>query len=88
MIAAVVVVHLTLLFIGLGSARLLGMGHADSAAVAIAGSQKTLMVGIYVALEFGPLAILPMIAYHSAQLLLDTIIADRLQGQATSTSAV
>jgi len=87
MIAAVVVVHLTLLFIGLGSARLLGMGHADSAAVAIAGSQKTLMVGIYVALEFGPLAILPMIAYHSAQLLLDTIIADRLRGQATSTSA-
>jgi solute carrier family 10 (sodium/bile acid cotransporter), member 7 len=81
MIVAVVTVHLTLLFAGLVLARLLGMEHADRAAVAIAGSQKTLMVGIYVALEFGPLAILPMIAYHASQLLLDTIIADWLRGR-------
>lgn len=79
MIAAVLVVHLTLLFVGLTLARTLGMDHADRAAVAIAGSQKTLMVGIYVALEFGPLAILPMIAYHASQLLVDTVIADWLR---------
>jgi len=83
MIVGVVAVHLVLLFTGLNVARLLGMEHADRAAVAIAGSQKTLMVGIYVALEFGPLAILPMIAYHASQLLVDTLIADWLRGKAT-----
>jgi sodium/bile acid cotransporter 7 len=82
MIVAVVVIHLVLLFTGLTAARMLGMSHADSAAVAIAGSQKTFMVGLYVALVFGPLAILPMIAYHSAQLLVDTVIADWLRGRA------
>jgi len=82
MIVAAVAVHLTLLFVGLALARTLGMDHADRAAVAIAGSQKTLMVGIYVALEFGPLAILPMIAYHASQLLVDTIIADWLKKRA------
>jgi solute carrier family 10 (sodium/bile acid cotransporter), member 7 len=79
MILAVAAVHLALLFTGLNVARRLGMSHADSAAVAIAGSQKTLMVGLYIALEFGPLAILPMIAYHASQLLLDTLVADWLR---------
>ena len=49
----------------------------DSIAVAFAGSQKTLMVGAYVALAVGPLAILPMVAYHAVQLFVDTLIADR-----------
>ena len=36
------------------------------------------MVGLSVATEyFGGLAILPMVAYHVGQLVLDTIIADR-----------
>lgn len=85
MIVSVVVVHLALLFTGLGLSRLLRMSHADSAAVAIAGSQKTFMVGLYVALEFGPLAILPMVAYHALQLLIDTLIADWLRGRAAAT---
>ncbi len=41
------------------------------------GSQKTLTVAIYLALAVSPLAILPMVAYHAAQLVIDTLIADR-----------
>ena len=49
---------------------------ADAIAVAFSGSQKTLMVGAYIALAVGPLAILPMVAYHAAQLIVDTLVAD------------
>jgi hypothetical protein len=40
------------------------------------------MVGLFIALKFGPAAILPMVAYHAAQLLLDTVIADWLREKA------
>jgi sodium/bile acid cotransporter 7 len=77
-VAAVAIVHLSLLITGIHSARMLGMNRADSIAVAIAGSQKTLMIGLDIALEFGGLTILPVVAYHVVQLVLDTLIADRL----------
>jgi solute carrier family 10 (sodium/bile acid cotransporter), member 7 len=77
MIAAVAAVHLSVLWLGLRTSRALGIAWPDSIAVAIAGSQKTLMVGAYVALAIGPLAILPMVAYHAVQLFVDTLIADR-----------
>lgn len=76
MIGAVTVVHVALLLLGLGLARRLHIGSADAIAVAFAGSQKTLMVGAYLALAVGPLAILPMVAYHAAQLVIDTLVAD------------
>jgi sodium/bile acid cotransporter 7 len=44
--------------------------------VAFAGSQKTLMVGLQVSMELG-VSILPMVAYHVSQLIVDTLIADR-----------
>jgi sodium/bile acid cotransporter 7 len=78
-IAAVVIVHVALLGIGFGLSRALRIARADAIAVAFAGSQKTLMVGAYLALAVGPLAILPMVAYHAAQLVIDTLIADRLR---------
>ena len=37
------------------------------------------MVGAYLALAVGPLAILPMVAYHAAQLIIDTLLADWLR---------
>jgi len=77
MIAAVAVVHVSVLLLGLRTSRALGVVWPDSIAVAFAGSQKTLMVGAYVALAVGPLAILPMVAYHAVQLFVDTLIADR-----------
>ena len=48
-------------------------------AVGFAGSQKTLMVGLTIALQFGGLTILPMLAYHVLQLLIDTLLANRLR---------
>lgn len=79
MIAATAAVHITLLGLGFGLARAARIAPADAIAVAFSGSQKTLMVGAYVALAIGPLAILPMVAYHAAQLVIDTLVADWLR---------
>lgn len=76
MIGVVAAVHLVLLVAGFSLARGVGLSRPDAIAVGIAGSQKTIMVGLYVALSFGPLAVLPMVAYHAAQLILDTVVAD------------
>jgi sodium/bile acid cotransporter 7 len=84
MIVVVVAVHLALLAIGMAAARALGMSRPDAIAVSISGSQKTIMVGLFLAIKFGALAILPMVAYHAAQLLLDTIIADWLRAKRSS----
>jgi hypothetical protein len=37
------------------------------------------MVGLAIAIDFGGLAVLPMVAYHIEQLLIDTVLADRLR---------
>jgi len=77
-LVAVLAVHLAALWLGCRLARLLRMANDDVPAVAFAGSQKTLMVGLDVAITYyGGLAILPMVAYHVGQLLVDTLIADR-----------
>jgi sodium/bile acid cotransporter 7 len=71
-------VHLVSLCAGLWSARGLGWSRADQIAVAIAGSQKTLMVGLVVANALR-VTILPMVAYQVLQLILDTFIADHFR---------
>lgn len=79
MIVAVVVLHLAALALGHLLAHLTGMSREDRIAVGFAGSQKTLMVGLPLAITYyGGLAILPMVAYHIGQLLFDTILADWL----------
>ncbi len=77
MIVLVAVVHLAAWCLGYCGGESLGFSKADSLAVAFAGSQKTLMVGLAIALEFGGLAVLPMVAYHVEQLLIDTFLAGR-----------
>ena len=79
MILAVAAVHVTLLAAGFGLSKLLRFPREDAIAVAFSGSQKTMMVGAYLALAVGPLAILPMVAYHAVQLVTDTLIADYLR---------
>jgi sodium/bile acid cotransporter 7 len=79
LVAAVVAVHVALLASGFGLSKLLRFPRADAIAVAFSGSQKTMMVGAYLALTVGPLAILPMVAYHAGQLVIDTLIADHLR---------
>ena len=88
MVLAVALVHVTLLVAGYRLSQALRFSRADSIAVAFSGSQKTLMVGAYLALAVGPLAILPMVAYHAAQLVIDTMVADWFRGQASSAVAV
>jgi sodium/bile acid cotransporter 7 len=79
MIMSVVAIHTIALFVGQWTGRALGFAREDWIAVGFAGSQKTLMVGLHVALMVGGgLAILPMVAYHVCQLIIDTLVADRL----------
>ena len=77
MVVVVTAVHLGSLWIAYQSAQRLGFERAECIAVAFAGSQKTLMIGLYVAIEyFGGLVILPMVVYHISQLVLDTLIGE------------
>lgn len=64
---------------GRHAAAAFGMPPADQTAVAFAGSQKTLMVGLAIAVKFGGLAVVPMVAYHIEQLIMDTLLADWLR---------
>lgn len=75
-IPAALAVHLVALRLSWSLARLWGLERSEKIAVALAGSQKTLMVGLQVSLELG-VTILPMVAYHVGQLIVDTMIADR-----------
>ena len=80
MLVAVCVVHVTMLWTGVGIARLLRFSWEDQVAVAFAGSQKTLTVGLLVAMAL-QVSILPMVWYHVSQLFIDTLIADRFRRQ-------
>ena len=72
--------HLIVLALGMRVATWFGFTRPQQIAVGIAGSQKTLMVGLDIAISyFGGLAILPMVVYHFIQLMADTVIADWLQ---------
>jgi solute carrier family 10 (sodium/bile acid cotransporter), member 7 len=77
-VAVVLGVHWGTLLVGLMASRLLKMSRADQIAVGFAGSQKTLMVGLQICLEAG-FHVLPMVAYHIGQLLIDTLVADHLR---------
>jgi sodium/bile acid cotransporter 7 len=91
-IAAVLAVHLAVLFAGQSLAKMLRLPREDWIAVGFAGSQKTLLVGLGIAISyadvFGPLAVLPMVAYHVTQLLADTLIADQLRTSAAAPKAM
>jgi sodium/bile acid cotransporter 7 len=76
MIAATLGLHLGMLACGIALAGGLRLPREDRIAVGIAGSQKTLMIGLQVALA-AQLLILPMVVYHVGQLIVDTVIADR-----------
>ncbi|MFV1966465.1 MAG: bile acid:sodium symporter family protein [Pirellulaceae bacterium] len=77
-LAAVNVVHISMLWTGICLTRWSRFSREDQIAVAFAGSQKTLMVGLLVAISL-QVSILPMVAYHVCQLFIDTLIADRFR---------
>lgn len=86
----VIGIHLAAFLVGWWSSRWFGFGRPERIAVGFAGSQKTLLVGLSVALEVRA-SILPMVVYHVSQLFIDTLIANRLasrgEGEAMSPAA-
>ena len=87
-IACLLIVHIIILYSGRWLAKSIRMKNTEQIAVAFAGSQKTLMVGLSIAVSL-QITILPLLAFHSLQLVVDTFIADRMvqQGSDTATSA-
>lgn len=75
-IVAGIAIHLTALWLGISVSRGLGTDRHRQIAVGFAGSQKTLMIGLQIAIDCG-VSVVPMIAYHLAQLFLDTLVAQR-----------
>lgn len=74
-----IAIHLTALFGGVWSSRLLGFDHATQIAVGFAGSQKTLPVSLLLFERYFSgyaLAVVPLLFYHSGQLIVDTFIAE------------
>lgn len=79
MLAAVVGLHAAALASGHAAALALGIPRAERIAVGFSGSQKTLMIGLRVAIAtFGGLAMLPIVAYHVCQLLVDSLVVEGL----------
>ncbi|MEM9825359.1 MAG: bile acid:sodium symporter [Planctomycetota bacterium] len=74
-LSSAVAVHLTALVGGIGVARILGWPRHQQIAVGVGGSQKTLMVGLQITLDCG-VSVLPIVIYHTAQLLIDTAVVD------------
>jgi solute carrier family 10 (sodium/bile acid cotransporter), member 7 len=79
--------HLAAWWLGYGFGGWLGMDRADRLAVGFSGSQKTLMIGLTTAIQL-QLSILPMVAYHLLQLIIDTLIADRMRKDFDATAPV
>jgi len=76
LVFAAVGIHLAALGLGVITARGIGLNRARQIAVGISGSQKTLMVGLQIAIDCG-VSVVPMLVYHLGQLTLDTLIAQR-----------
>jgi sodium/bile acid cotransporter 7 len=74
--------HVAALLAGFGGSRMLGFDRGSCIAVAIAGSQKTLPVGLFLFETYFkqtyPLAMIPIVCFHVGQLVIDTMFAERL----------
>lgn len=75
-VAIALTVHLIAMALAIFVARRAGLSRAQQIAVGISGSQKTLMIGLQIAIDCG-VSVVPMLVYHAGQLVADTLIADR-----------
>jgi solute carrier family 10 (sodium/bile acid cotransporter), member 7 len=73
---AACLVHTSALAIAWWLAVVAGIERPQRIAVSLSGSQKTLMVGLKLAIDCG-VSILPMVIYHVSQLIIDTVIVKR-----------
>lgn len=77
-----VAMHLIAMFVAWKVALALSVPEADARACVIAGSQKTLPIGIVLSDASGmPFSILPMLMFHASQLFIDTAVAARLKAR-------
>ncbi|MCE9554362.1 MAG: bile acid:sodium symporter [Planctomycetes bacterium] len=77
LIVSVALVHTGALVLGYGAARVLRIAQPEAAAVGVAGSQKTLMIGLHLAISQGfGIGVLSLVLYHVLQLMIDTVAAD------------
>ena len=78
--ACCIALHLMAMLIAWSLAVVMNLSKTDRSACMIAGSQKTLPIGILVSQATGmPFSLLPMLMFHASQLFIDTWIADRLK---------
>jgi solute carrier family 10 (sodium/bile acid cotransporter), member 7 len=77
LIVAVNVVHMSVFACGWYLSAAIGLKRPEQIAVAIAGSQKTLMVGLAIAQSLN-VSILPALTYHISQLIVDTLLAQKI----------
>lgn len=87
MIALAGMIHVAVLWLGWAIAGRLNLPRRQRIAVAISGSQKTLMVGLQIAIDCG-VSMIPMIAYHISQLFIDTLIANRWSSENDASESV
>lgn len=76
--AILVSVHVTVFWLGIFTTRIIGLPRPKQIAVGFSGSQKTLMIGLSTAVNLG-FNIIPIVMYHSLQLIIDAIFAERLK---------
>lgn len=69
-------IHIATVAIGYFAAAAFGIPRPQQIAIAISGGQKTLMVGLQLALTAG-VSVMPMIMYHVGQLVIDTLLVRR-----------
>ena len=74
-VALTTVAHVTTLVLAWYLAEATGVERPQRIAVALSGSQKTLMIGLKLAMDCG-VSILPMVIYHVGQLIIDALVAD------------
>jgi len=83
MLLSCIGLHLAGVAVAWQGARVLRLQRSETIAVAIAGSQKTLPVGLLIAAtpgllgEAAPFVTFPLLAYHAAQLIIDGVLAEK-----------
>lgn len=75
-----IAIHCVAMLVAWGLSGMFRFPPADRSACVIAGSQKTLPIGILVCDATGmPFSLLPMLMYHASQLFIDTWVADKMK---------
>ncbi|MCH2202274.1 MAG: bile acid:sodium symporter [Fuerstiella sp.] len=84
-----VALHLAAAAAGWFCSGLFGFAESDRRAIVLAGSQKTLPIGLLMSEATGmPFSIIPMLLFHGSQLFIDTWIAGRLKQRGGTTDSL